>query len=286
MVIPVYNSEKFLSESIESVLNQTYENIEVIAVDDGSTDSSPKILEEYSDEIIIIPQENKGLTTSLNTAIKQINGSWFKWFSPDDVMNPNAIETLIKEAEKLSNNTIVYSNWEIIDKDGKSLRQFFESNYNHLSNFDFNVRLLDSQQINVNTTLIPTLLFAKGCNFRNLKDPVAIDYDFFLRSALVHDSAFYLVSKPLVKYRIHRKQLSHKNINHTLECIEDIKKEVLSKLSPQLRKEYLIALEKYNKKKSVSKKAMKHGLKLVKTLPSWASDNILTFYLNNIRRSR
>ena len=58
VVIPVYNSEKFLSQSIESVLNQTYKNIEIIAVNDGSTDDSLKILQKYSDKIIIITYGN------------------------------------------------------------------------------------------------------------------------------------------------------------------------------------------------------------------------------------
>jgi len=58
VVIPVYNSEKFLAECIESVLNQTYKNIEIIAINDGSTDDSLKILETYSDKITIISQKN------------------------------------------------------------------------------------------------------------------------------------------------------------------------------------------------------------------------------------
>jgi len=64
VVIPVYNSEKFLSESIESVLNQTYKNLEIIAVDDGSTDSSPEILKKYSKKITVLTQPNHGLSSA------------------------------------------------------------------------------------------------------------------------------------------------------------------------------------------------------------------------------
>ena len=180
VIIPVYNSEKFLNDSINSVLHQTYQNLEVIVIDDGSTDDSLKILQEYSDKITIIHQENKGLTDALNVGIKIMSGKWFKWFSPDDVLYSNAIEILVNEAKKLPENTIVYSNWELIDDIGKKIRDFFESNYNALSKFEYNVRLLDGQQINVNTTLIPAFLFKKGCYFEFLEDPIAIDYDFFL----------------------------------------------------------------------------------------------------------
>ena len=183
IVLPVYNSAQFLKESLESVINQTYSNIEIICVNDGSTDNSLEILKLYSDKITIISQENQGLASALNVGIKQMKGTWFKWFSPDDLMYPYTIETLVDEAEKYS-NTIVYSNWEIIDKKGIKLRDFYESNYNELSNFEYNVRLLDGQQINVNTTLIPFSVFKK-CIIRELDSPVAIDYDFFLCSALL-----------------------------------------------------------------------------------------------------
>ena len=82
VIIPVYNSAQFLKESLESVLNQTYQNIEIICIDDGSTDNSLEILESYSDKITIISQENKGLASALHTGIKQMKGDWFKWFSP------------------------------------------------------------------------------------------------------------------------------------------------------------------------------------------------------------
>ncbi|MCH9030151.1 MAG: hypothetical protein IH819_11200, partial [Bacteroidetes bacterium] len=95
-----------------------------------------------------------------------------------------------------------------IDENNKKLRDFSEPNYNKLSNFDFNVRLLDSQQINVNTTLIPSYLFEKGCLIQELEDPVAIDYDLFLRAGILYNFNFHLIPKPLIKYRIHTKQLS------------------------------------------------------------------------------
>jgi len=69
VVIPVYNSEKFLEECLDSIFTQTYQNIEIIAVDDGSTDSSPDILERYSDKIYIISQKNQGLASALNLGI-------------------------------------------------------------------------------------------------------------------------------------------------------------------------------------------------------------------------
>ena len=161
VVIPVYNSEKFLEECLDSILAQTYQNIEIIAVDDGSTDSSLDILNRYSDKVNVFSQKNNGLASALNLGISKMKGSWFKWFSPDDVMFPNTLEQLVDAAKHLPDNVIIYSNWQIINENGGILRDFSESNYNELSQFDFNVCLLDGQQINVNTTLVSVLINRK-----------------------------------------------------------------------------------------------------------------------------
>ena len=285
VVIPVYNSEKFLEECLDSILTQTYQNIEIIAVDDGSTDSSPDILERHSDKISIISQKNQGLAYALNLGISKMKGKWFKWFSPDDVMYSNTIEILIDEAKNHSDNIILYSNWNIIDDTGNTLREFQESNYNELSEFDFNLRLLDGQQINVNTTLIPAI-FLKKYGIRELDEPVAIDYDFFLRSALLHDVRFHLISQPLVKYRIHSEQLSHKNISKTLNYISEIKDEILMKLDEPLRIKYNHGLEQYKKTKPTKTKTLEFGMKLLSSAPTWASDRVLMLYLNKIRHNR
>ena len=80
VIIPVYNSEKYLEECLESIINQTYPNIEIIAVDDGSEDSSLDILEQYSNKIDVYSQQNQGLASSLNLGISNVKGNWLKWF--------------------------------------------------------------------------------------------------------------------------------------------------------------------------------------------------------------
>jgi len=286
VIIPVYNSEKFLRNSLESVLNQTYFDIEIICVDDGSTDNSGEILKEFSDKIRVITKENQGLASALNAGIDAMNGRWFKWFSPDDVLYPKAIETLVNTAKNLKDNTIIYSNWDIIDKSGKKLRSFKESNYNNLNSFDFNVRLLDGQLINVNTTLIPSSLFPKLLMNKDI-DPVLIDYDFFLNAGLNYDVNFHLVDKILLKYRVHSNQFSHKNIAKSIKNISILREEILSKLKLEDINSYKNGLTKHQKQKPISKKSMDMGLKLVTSLlPQKVSDNLLIFYLNKIRSTR
>ncbi|MDC1023639.1 glycosyltransferase [Nitrosopumilus sp.] len=284
IIVPIYNSGQFLKESLESIINQKYSNIEIICIDDGSTDNSLEILKSYSDKICIISQKNQGLASALNTGIKQMQGKWFKWFSPDDVMYSHTIETLVNAAKKYP-NSIIYSNWEIIDEEGIKVRNFNESNYNELSDFEYNIRLLDGQQINVNTSLIPSVLFEKCC-IRELDDPVAIDYDFFLHAALLYKIKFHLIEKELIKYRIHTKQLSHKNITKTLDYISKIKYEIFQHLDDKSKNKFMDELKIYQNSKSTKRKTMDLGIKLLSSVPSSVSDKVLIFYLNKIRQGR
>jgi glycosyltransferase involved in cell wall biosynthesis len=287
VIIPVYNSGEFLEESLESVLNQTYSDIEIIAINDGSTDNSLEILKQYEDKITIINQENLGLARAVNSGINKMNGKWLKWLSPDDIMYPETIALLVDATKTQSENTIVYSNWNLIDEKSHLIRQFSESNFNDLSSFEYNVRLLDGQKINVNTTLIPSVLFKNGCLFQNLENHVLVDYDFFLRAAMLFNTKFYLIPKPLIQYRIHSKQLSRKNISKSLNYLSNVKKDIISELDETTRSKYLKSLEKFNKSKSLFNKTLDFGLALsLKLFPDWVTDRLVTFYLNKIRQTR
>jgi len=287
VIVPVYNSERYLIPCINSVLNQTYKNIEIIVVNDGSTDNSEKILKSYSDKIILLSQPNKGLDSALNTAINTMSGKWLKWFSPDDVMYPDAIKILVNTALKQQENTILYSNWDVIDDSENFLRHFYESNFNDLKSFDYNVRLLEDQRINVNTCLIPKNIFDQGCLFRKIKDPVAIDYDFFLRAGLLYDARFHLVEKFLIKYRIHKNQFSRKNISQSLCYLSELKNEILSNLNKETRRKYLLGWTSFRKNLPIKQKLMKLGLDFaVNYIPTSLTDKLLIFYLNKIRRNR
>ena len=97
IVLPVYNVEKYLARCLDSILNQTFENFEVICVNDGSPDNSLEILEKYKkidNRIKIISQENKGLSGARNTGIKHSNGEYIAFIDSDDVIHPQYLEVL------------------------------------------------------------------------------------------------------------------------------------------------------------------------------------------------
>lgn len=101
IVIPVYNGANYMREAIDSALNQTYKNFEVIVVNDGSTDhgETDRIAKSYGDRIRYFYKENGGVSSALNFGIRQMRGEYFSWLSHDDVYFPNKIE---KQVDSLS----------------------------------------------------------------------------------------------------------------------------------------------------------------------------------------
>ena len=91
VVIPCYNGEAYLAEAIESALTQTYQPVEIIVVDDGSTDSSPQIAQKFP--VRYIRQQNQGLTASRNLGIRESRGDYIVFLDADDRLKPEAIET-------------------------------------------------------------------------------------------------------------------------------------------------------------------------------------------------
>ena len=110
VIIPVYNVEKYLRECLDSVINQTLKDIEIICVNDGSTDNSLQILEEYAqkdERIKIIAQENKGQAVARNVGIKIAQGEFIGFLDSDDYLDLNFYENLYNRAKETNSNIVV-----------------------------------------------------------------------------------------------------------------------------------------------------------------------------------
>ena len=96
IIIPTYNQSQYLEEAMESVLNQTYQNIEIIIVDDGSTDNTSEVVKSFDNKIIYIPQKNKGASSARNAGIKKAQGQYVAFLDSDDMWIKNKLEKQIK----------------------------------------------------------------------------------------------------------------------------------------------------------------------------------------------
>lgn len=103
IIVPVYNTEKYLHDCLQSVISQTYSNLEIILVDDGSTDASGTICDEYSrsdGRILVIHQQNSGAAAARNTGLRAMTGDWVTFVDSDDWVEPNMVECLVTAGEK------------------------------------------------------------------------------------------------------------------------------------------------------------------------------------------
>jgi glycosyltransferase involved in cell wall biosynthesis len=100
VIVPVYNNEKYLQKTVESILNQTYKNIEIILVDDGSVDESPRICDEMAEDyenIVAIHQKNKGVSSARNAGLKKATGELIAFCDGDDILQEDMYELLHKQ---------------------------------------------------------------------------------------------------------------------------------------------------------------------------------------------
>lgn len=125
LIVPVYNSEKYIGRCLDSILNQTYNNFEILVVNDGSKDNSQNVIngykEKYPDKIITIEQENKGVAVTRNESIKKANGDYIMFVDNDDYLDKDYIETYVKTIEE-GEYDIVLGGYRRPNEEGKILK--------------------------------------------------------------------------------------------------------------------------------------------------------------------
>ncbi|WP_312247188.1 glycosyltransferase [Stutzerimonas nitrititolerans] len=204
IIIPVYNGDNYVAEAIESALAQTYSDIEVIVIDDGSSDggATAKIVEQYIPRIRYIKKENGGVATALNRGIREMRGEYFSWLSHDDLYSPNKIKDQIDFLSSMNfPDVIVYSgHTNLVEECGK-LSVIRHAVYDDL---EFRAReIVANNQIHGCTLLIPYKAFDQVGLFDE-KLRVAQDYELWFRMAEKYP--FRYLDMVVTTGRVHGKQ--------------------------------------------------------------------------------
>ncbi len=119
VIVPVYKVESYIKSTIQSVLNQTYENFELIVIDDGSPDRSVEVCQQFTDpRITVIRQANRGLAGARNTGIRHAQGTYLAFLDGDDLWLPNKLEKHVHHLESSLNVGLSFSRSEFIDESG------------------------------------------------------------------------------------------------------------------------------------------------------------------------
>ena len=223
-----YNYGKFIKKAINSVLNQTFKNYELIIIDDGSKDKSVEIINEFQNKknIKIIFQKNKGLVVSNNLALRLSKAKYIMRLDSDDWLDPHALEIMSNILERDKKISLVFPDYYEVDKNGKILKQIRRHNFKK-------VKLLD-QPAHGACTLIRK---------ENLMDIGGYDEEFncqdgyYLWLKFIKKYVVRNVNLPLFYYRQHEKSLSKNN-----KKIFSNRSKIISKLQTKEKKKKILAI--------------------------------------------
>jgi glycosyltransferase involved in cell wall biosynthesis len=205
VVIPVYNGANYLREAVESALQQTYRQVEVIVVDDGSSDkgATASVAEEFGDAIRYVRKTNGGVASALNEGIRRMHGNFLSWLSHDDMYLPDKIEKQIEFFLQHRGKFVVFSDEVAIDERGG----FLWEKRNSLDSSRFVYSLLKERAIGGCSLLIPRSAFDE-CGLFDESLRTVQDYHLWYRF-LAAGYRFVHVPHVGVKSRIHPRQDSH-----------------------------------------------------------------------------
>ena len=208
IVIPVYNGERYVRFAINSALAQTYKNLEIIVVNDGSTDKTDEIVKSYGNKIRYIKKENGGVSSALNLAIRKMKGDYFSWLSHDDTYEPNKIEEEIDYLIKnnlIGKKVIVFSDYYLINTKGKIIANCRKDHDEIVNKPEF---ILMKGHVNGLSLLIPKSAFDEYGEF-DTKLICVQDYVKWYEMSKTY--RFVHIPKCLVSTRFHPKQVTNTN---------------------------------------------------------------------------
>ncbi len=180
VIMPVYNAEKYLREAIDSVLSQTFTDFELIAVDDGSTDSSLEILREYEkkdERVRVLTQENTGVAGARNRALQAVNAEFVASLDADDVAYPEWLQTIYNYISNNNDCMVVGCRILSMDEDGAPISNEMQA----LEQDEIEEVLLRGRGGIVNSGCVMRIDAVRDVGGYNLELPVGEDVDLFLK---------------------------------------------------------------------------------------------------------
>jgi glycosyltransferase involved in cell wall biosynthesis len=206
VIIPCFNAEKFIEETLKSVFSQTEKNVSIIIVNDGSTDNTKEILNKFKDRVLILEHKdgvNKGAPAALNLAIKKSSSPYIAFLDADDIFFKEKIKKQIEILNNKKEVGLVYTNGFAIDEKNVHLYQLFPDNFTESG--DSKMLLLDNYIRTPSIVMIRRALLKETGLFCE-KVKFAKDHDMWLNFAEI--SSIYYISEPLAGYRQHADQQS------------------------------------------------------------------------------
>lgn len=247
VVIPVYNVEKYLSECLDSVINQTYKNLQIIIVDDGSTDFSGKICDVYAEKdnrITVVHQKNAGAGAAKNTGLELIDGDYFSIIDSDDYIELDMYEKMVNSLEKYNADIVQCLFRNVFVNDSFDRKYKIKGNYPKvLTSKSF----LKEYLYDWKYAIFWNKLFKKSL-LQNIKFPVGrkIDDEFFTYKLVCNAKKVVNIDNILYNYRMRKTSVMNENnsdrlIYDRIDCFVE-RYDYIRKKYPSLDKKYLTKL--------------------------------------------
>lgn len=213
VIVPVYNTAQYLRDCIDSLVNQTYKNIEIIVVNDGSKDNSLEIINEYASKypnIILINQENKGYSGARNVALEKVTGDYVGFVDSDDYIAPDMFQKLMSAAQNSSADIVSCSFFRVFNEKD-SIIQVFDSNkfyfdlLSHKRDNDLKCTLKNYGELLLDDAFVWNRIYkTKMLKDNNIVFPDDIFFGedtYFHRNALYAANNIAYIKEPLYYYR-------------------------------------------------------------------------------------
>ena len=205
VVLPLYNSEKYIGEAINSVLNQTFQDFELLVIDDGSIDCSVEIVNKYSDKRIkLYRRDHFGLINSLNYGISQAKGKLIARFDNDDICLPDRLKKQVDFLDHHPEVGVLSGGAYLIDSKGRQGKKAVKMHHLH-NDIVFSLENFSNSIYHPTVMIRKSILISNG-GYRK-EFPVAEDYELWLRM-LRNGVRFECLPEPIVKIRRHESNMS------------------------------------------------------------------------------
>lgn len=211
VIIPAYNRVKYIQQAVDSVLKQTYRSVELIVVDDGSTDGTFDLLQGYGDRILLIHHErrvNRGQSASINLGLTKAKGKYIAILDSDDYWELNKLEVQVTFLEANPDVGLVYTNGYCVDAEGHRLYAYHSRD--HVEHNDPNLVLLDCYMALPVNSLVRKAVYDE-VGFFEESFRAAQDHDMLIRMAEV--TKFAYLPDYLFYYRRHQDSISKKKLD-------------------------------------------------------------------------
>lgn len=208
VIIPTYNRKDYLELTIKSILNQTFENFEIIVVDDGSPNDDNDILCKTFSKVRYIKIDNfGGPARPRNVGIRESKGKYIAFVDDDDLWLPLKLEKQVKVLEENQNFGLVHNCCEVIDKNGKLKNEIVgRTKSPETKHGDVSLGMIGSWTIMMPTPLVRKEVIDKTGFFNEEMTPATEDVEYWSRCSF--ETEFYYIDEPLVQYRMHSNNLS------------------------------------------------------------------------------